>query len=532
MPPVIAAAAGSVALAAFNAGVPLAVANAIVGVGVAGAVLHTAVSTALTIGASYAVAKLTAPPAPKPTDGQIEFKQPVPARYFTYGNVKISGPILLLETTRKAVNPFLNKINAFGAREVATFQTFFINGEPVPITPVAGQAGVFTTGNIFVSGSSHGFVRLHTGVANQIADTALVAEANAQNPALWSTSHRLLSIPYAYAQLWSGNSPMDWQNVFPNGVPECSAVCGVRVYDPRKDSTNGGVAGGMHRMGNPASWDFSDNAALCALDWLTWKDGYDKEMRLEFDPANRIDWPSWRTMANICDQAVPLKAGGTERRYRVATRVSLDEPKSRVLHRLLQAGDMQLYTTAAGTIGVRGGRWVAPTTSIAVEETMLEAFFTHGVPAMERVNEYELTCMLPERDYAEVELAPWTNKTDTDYKAGIVRRQRLDLNQVPSNSQAQRLAKIYMSKRNPKWTGQVRTNFGGLNALGEATVSLVFAELDVPAGTFNGPFWIDGQISFLPDRTGVTFPVASADPTAYDWNAATEEQPLPAEPSA
>ena len=59
----------------------------------------------------------------------------------------------------------------------------------------------------------------------------------------------------------------------------------------------------------------------------------------------------------------------------------------------------------------------------------------------------------------------------------------LELNQVPSNSQAQRLAKIYMSKRNPKWSGQVRTNFAGLNAIGQSAVNLSFDELDQPAGT-------------------------------------------------
>ena len=43
-----------IAFAAFNAGVPLVVVNAIIGIGTAGVILHTAVSTAITIGASYA----------------------------------------------------------------------------------------------------------------------------------------------------------------------------------------------------------------------------------------------------------------------------------------------------------------------------------------------------------------------------------------------------------------------------------------------------------------------------------------------
>ena len=132
--------------------------------------------------------------------------------------------------------------------------------------------------------------------------------------------------------------------------------------------------------------------------------------------------------------------------------------------------------------------------------------------------------MLPERDYTEFELEPFALAGDAEHAAGIIRRTPLELTQVPSNAQAQRLAKIYMAKRNPEWSGQVRTTFAGLDALGEDKVSLSFAELDL-----DGPFWINGQISFLPDRTGLTFPVASADPASYTW-ATSEEKPAPAAP--
>jgi hypothetical protein len=192
----------------------------------------------------------------------------------------------------------------------------------------------------------------------------------------------------------------------------------------------------------------------------------------------------------------------------------------------MQAGDQQLFLTANGLIGSRGGVWQAPSTTLAVE-SFPEALFTHGVGRMDRINEFQLTAMLPEKDYTEYDLEPWSATADPEFVAGIIRRAPLDLSQVPSNGQAQRLAKIYMSKKNPAWNGQVRTSFAGLDALGQSAVNLTFDELDQPAGTFNGPFWVNGKISFLPDRTGVTFPVASADPTAYNWTTA-EEKPVPA----
>lgn len=497
MPQVI---AGPIALAAFNAGAPLGIANAIIGVGVGGAILHGVAGVALTLGASYAVAKLTAPKAPKPSDGQLEFKQPIPARFFYYGLGKYSGPVLLLETQEGD----LNKITAFGTRELAEIVKAYVDGNEVSEAMVT----VLRIEDWWNGGSIANF---HLGTGAQTAD----ADALTFFSLGWTADHRLRGIPYVYAR-FDSDDPEDFQGSFPNGVPEFSIVAGVKVYDPRKDTTNGGS--GSHRTNNPSTWEFSDNQRLCTLDWITWPEGYAKAWE-------RIDWATWVPQIEMADDAIPLKAGGTEPRYRVATKVSYDEPRSRVLHRLMQAGDQTLFTTAEGLIGSRGGVWQAPTVSLAVE-SFPEASFTRGVPLMSRINEFQLSCMLPEREYAEFDLAPWINPDDPEHAAGVIRRAPLELTQVPSNSQAQRLAKRYMAAKNPRWSGQVRTNFAGLDALGEAAVNLSFAELDQPADNFNGSFFVNGKIAFLADKTGVTFPVSSADPTSYDWDV-SEEQDIP-----
>lgn len=501
--------AGPVALAAFNAGAPLVVANAIVGVGVAGTVLYAAGSVALTVGASYAVAKLTAPKIPKPSDGQVEFKQPIPARFFYYGRGKYSGPVALYETQEGD----LNKITLFGTRELEEIEKFYSNGTDISdlIVPTV-IPGVTTIPEAWDSGGSHGFINIHIGLDDQEADAGALIYFSLG----WTEDHRLRGCPYAYARMDSG-SQEDFTGAFGSGVPEFSIVGGVKVYDPRKDTTNGGS--GSHRMSNPDTWEFSDNQRLCTLDWITWPEGYAKDWA-------RIDWATWVPQIAMADENVPLRAGGTEKRYRVATKVSYDEPRSRVLHRLMQAGDQTLFTTADGKIGSRGGVWQAPTVSLAVER-FPEASFTHGVGMMDRINEFQLSAMLPERDYSEFDLAPWVNADDPEHAVGIVRRAPLELTQVPSNAQAQRLAKIYMKKRNPRWTGQVRTGFAALDAIGQAAINLSFDELDQPAGNFDGPFFVDGKISFLADKTGITFPVSSADPDAYDWDEAVEEEPIP-----
>jgi hypothetical protein len=465
-------------------------------------------TTALILGASYAVAKLTAPEAPKPSSQSSEFKQPLPVRFFTYGAAKVSGPVALLEVLDDAPHT-LFKIVVFGTRELGSFQRLYVDGVWAEVADLVSNPAIGESQFTFNSESA---AYLYRGTDDQLRSTAITWPG-------WTDNHRLRGIPYVAAYFGPGLAADFNENYPGSSPPEFGMVGGVKVYDPRKDSTNGGS--GSHRMDDPSSWEFSDNQRLVALDWITHPEGYNKSW-------DRIDWATWVPQINMADQDVPLKAGGTEKRYRVATIVYLNEPRGRVLRRILDAGDQQLYTTAAGLIGSRGGVWQAPTVFLAATE-LLEGQFTHGVPMIDRVNEFTLTAMLPTHEYNEIELKPWANKTDPEYIAGIVRNQPLDLSQVPSNAQAQRLAKIRMAKINPRWSGSIRTDFAGLNALGEAAVHLSFDELNAGGG-FNGNFLVNGKIGFSPDKTGVTLSVSAIDPACYNWNAATEEQDAPPVP--
>jgi len=480
------------------------------------AIVNAGVGTALVLGASYAMAKLSPTPRqPRPADGTVEYKAPLAPRFFPYGLCKVSGPVLLLELSDS--DHRLLKIVAFGSRELAMMDPFYIDGTKITLDAgIAGSDGSFL--NWAYGGGSHGGeLRTHLGSDTQAADALIMSLAS-----FWTANHRLRGIPYAASEFDSVEAAR-FQEAFPNGESNFAAVGGVKLYDPRLDTTNGGS--GSHRMNDPTTWAFSENQRLACLDWITWKDGYAKDW-------SRIDWSTWVPQIAMADEDVALKSGATEKRYRIATIVTLTEPKGRVLRRIMDAGDQQLFTTNAGLIGSRGGVWQTPGVSLSAAE-ILEGQFTHGVGMMDRINEFQLTAMLPSHDYAEVELQPWSNTTDPEFIDGILRSQPLDLTQVPSNSQAQRLAKIRMAKVNPRWSGSIRTNFAGLDALGEAAINLSFDELDQPDGSFDGPFLVNGKIGFLPDRTGMTVSLSSIDPACYDWSSAEEYDapPLPDAPA-
>lgn len=125
------------------------------------------------------------------------------------------------------------------------------------------------------------------------------------NFAGWGPGYKLSGLA---ADLWTLKFD-DKGKIYPNGVPERGRVVdGVYVYDPRQDSTYPGGSGNC-RIGQEATYVWSDNPALHAI---TWSFGRIQNGALlaggglkvsGIDMAPFVDW------ANVCD-ANGWKAGG------------------------------------------------------------------------------------------------------------------------------------------------------------------------------------------------------------------------------
>ncbi|WP_311269748.1 phage tail protein [Sphingobium sp. WCS2017Hpa-17] len=110
--------------------------------------------------------------------------------------------------------------------------------------------------------------------------------------------------------------------VWAGGTPRFEFILkGARCYSARKDSTVGGS--GLHRWNDPTTREWSDNP----IDFRhTWQRGFyagDKvtqpEMLLLGRGLSAIEAPPANVFApaNVCDEMVALKAGGSEKRYRL-----------------------------------------------------------------------------------------------------------------------------------------------------------------------------------------------------------------------
>lgn len=500
-------------LALFNFGAPLAIVNAVVGVGTAGLLLHTAAYIAISVGLSYVSGILFRPQVPQqPSQGQQEIQQAVPPRVMHYGRLRFAGFVGFYESRviEDTGEPGLFKLNLLQAREADAFEEFRLDNMIVTL-----DGSGFVEQDKYIGGGdlSRVLMGVHLGTDSQTVDNIILDDF----ADIWSSAHRLRGIAYIVSRYASDN-PQAFTEMFPNRDPTLT-VTGrwAKLYDPRLDGSIPGGSG-AHRHNNKATWAWSDNAALIVLDYLTHADGYNR-------PIAKIDLASFQVMADICDEDVPLKAGGTENRYRSATSVYLTEKRTEVLARLLEACDASLHDQADGTWRIAGGEWIAPTVTLdASLGHIIEAEWRGGASAMERYNELAIKYLSPPHGYSEVEGDPWQATTDPDFIAGLVETRPLDLLQVPSHGQARRLAKIRIARDNPEWAGTILTNYVGLDAIGERCIHIID-----PLLAIDHDFWIE-QLEVMGDGTGTRITVRSANEDAYDWDEDTEEGTAPPVP--
>ncbi|KQT50341.1 hypothetical protein ASG47_19755 [Devosia sp. Leaf420] len=146
------------------------------------------------------------------------------------------------------------------------------------------------------AGQPYGWVKFYTGDIGQAADPELVARSNpigrwTNQCTMTATAYRVVTLRYH-------------PTLFGGGLPNLRAIWkGLKVYDRRKDSSTAGGAG-PHRWGQPSTYEWSENAAICQDNWRRgiWVNG----VRLLGLGVSEYDcyYPGIISAANICDEQV------------------------------------------------------------------------------------------------------------------------------------------------------------------------------------------------------------------------------------
>lgn len=406
-----------------------------------------------------------------------------------FGQVRVGGahvlpPIVTADYDLSGNNGGMrsHRVLAIAIHEIDSFVTTYGDQEEITnanIAAVTGAAytdGRVTGGKFAPKGTSvtYLWIRRYAGTSTQAVDYFL----NHVDGTAFSSTFRGRGIAYAAITYgWSGSgSGYMWQT----GLPDITfTVKGMKCYDPRADSTNGGS--GTQRYATPSTWVWSANPAVIAGTFLMFDEflgggGY--------DPATEIDWTTIAAAANICDALVNIPGATTQARY--TGNLVLDASA------LFEDNLSDIIDCMLGRCIWRDGKWRVyagawDTATFTIEESDWCSPLTIQTIAPRREGRWNgVKCFYvdPARNYQRVECYPRTSQTY--YEDDASDRIWLEIERAGTNSEyeAQRHAEFILrqSRNQIKLTGCLPPRFQYL-AIWETGV-INFASLGWSSKTF------------------------------------------------
>lgn len=287
-------------------------------VGAKAFLLATGVSLA-TVGAVGTLAGLVAGLTASRPSGSVQGSQtqvsfdPQAGIPYIAGRTGFAG-VARHQDTYGAKNIFLGTVLVFsGCGPVQEFESFSVDRGAVTFS--AGAA----------TGDYAGWMWLDTQLGATPEASALTASQGTLPG--WGAANKLSGY---CAALWELKFDKNGKK-FAAGVPLPMAVIkGVKVYDPRLDSTYPGGSG-THRSDDESTWEYSENPWLHALAWALGRHQNGKRVMGVGMPADSIDVAAYVEAANIADTN-GWTCGGV---------VSSQDDKWNVLKLMCQAGGGQ-----------------------------------------------------------------------------------------------------------------------------------------------------------------------------------------------
>jgi hypothetical protein len=330
---------------------------------------------------------------------------------------------------------------------------------------------------------------------------------------------------------------IEWKldnKILPNGLPQktITVVEGCPLYDPRRDSANGGS--GSHRPGDQNTWEYrtADGSVIGrnpALALLTYMIGWKINGKLVWGrgvPLNRINLDSFRAYANLCEEGVSVQGGGTIQRYTVDGIFSCSDTHETVMSALTTCMGSCKLNDVGGLYQLIGGYDDTAGPKMAFSESDLIGPVGSAMPYVWKPGQSirDTTNIVrgrfadPSQQY---QLADW-GVIELDPEAdGIPRTMDLSFGAVNRAETCQRIAKQFLLRE--KLTPGVFTANFGPRAFAVQVGSLI--TLSLPAQGWNNKlFRVQDQAETIDLMFQMT--LREEDPQVFAWD--REEKPLPA----
>ncbi|MBB3972788.1 hypothetical protein [Hansschlegelia beijingensis] len=453
------------------------------------------------------------PPVPKAQAGYYPLRQTRPPRITGYGEARLAGSYMFYETLGDNSYDVL----ALHHGKIKEFTRFYLHDDVVTLNP-DGTIATSSLDHDYHPETSQVVLLTRRGEATETAfgmvvDAAAAEAASSGKAQMWTAAHRGDGIA-SLALYCKTRSAKSFPANYPRGVHIPSVAARLSyIYDPRAE-------GQVH--GEPETYEWSDNCALAIADYLT---NEDHGVGLTWEECFH-DGAEIAVEADICDELVPRKAGGTRRRYRLGGAFQHDNTPADVLATMLATCDGWLAERGDGSLRLLVGKYRAPTVTFRTEHAKAYSV-TYGVGDEDAINELTPTYTSPDHEFAEVEGESWRDEEDISER-GRTRSERLDLKWVQDHGQARMLCKREMLRSSSRLRGTLVTTLYGLVGLGERWIKLEIDNhpdlADLVVEVVTSP-----RIDFM--SGSVTFEWRSVNPNAVDaWDPNTEEGDPPPVP--
>lgn len=445
--------------------------------------------------AALALATLYKPKGPKPEQQERSIKMSMPPRVSAYGTVRLYGAYILYVTSEDG---FAVDVWAFHDGRLDFIERIYLGDKHVTLNGsgfvLPQDDGEFGDGDTIQIGT-------RLGLATETAFSEVIARL----AGIWTVNHRGDGVATG-CMISKPVKAKNFNDVYPSGGPDANAMSivarGQLVYDWRDPAQD---------AYDPATWKYSDNAALCTAHYYLNRSN--KDWDTHFAPTVAY----WTAFANDCDVAMPLKAGGTEPRYRVALAHKHTDPHKTTIGNLLACCDGFVAPRSDGALIAYSGRYVEPDPGDLIGPgEILSWSRDDGIVDEDQLNVVAISYLSAEHDYTAVDATAWRDE-DLISEFGEEKPTTLE-NSVPSHAQGRRLAKRLLDKTMARYRGSVTTNTRGRKIMGKRFIPLHIEE----AGTvfYSGPAEI---VRLKRTQTGVQFDWVRANSNVDAWNPATEE---------
>ncbi|PHQ63197.1 MAG: hypothetical protein COC10_07520 [Sphingobium sp.] len=482
---------------------PQAIGAALIKIGISKAIAMIAakvlVQVAIAVGTALLTNALFGPKRPKPSDGQQITRESVGSRKRRFGIVRTGGQL----TFEQSINGTLGMVVTLGTGREGTILEHRVNDKKVTLD------GSGTVIEESYRGAIHIFTRSGTD------DQTAIGQLTAKFPR-WTANHRQRGCAHA-AIICDPVKQDKFSEVYNGQVPQYNQVRQAAfLYDPRKDSTAGGV--GAHRLNDELTWEWSDNAALVIADYVAHPDGYG----LGYDTIN---WAGIAGEADIADEDCLTVTEETIKRWRLWGSYSLSEDERRqVLTDMLKAVDGFCWQGADFKFNLMVGRFIEP--DITITDDHIKGMTAKlGPKTQQRTSALKMLYTERAIGYREQEsalVAIGDSQVDANTAA-----QAVEVFYAPHHNQAVRLGKLEAARLSDRWHLDLTLNLFGLNLLGRR-----FCRVKSDLLGLDAAFMIDGgiKLSIGRDENTVGAQLVEVRATDWDFDAAAEEGTPPIEP--